>query len=106
MDSRLQLGLLVLLLPVIAHAGPVPTENPVVEDEVLALARLIDQRIGAGYTERQVTPAPLADADSPRGYWFHDGLRPNNVVSPSPQAIYNASHGVWLWPPKQATRAG
>ena len=44
--------------------------------------------------------------DSPRGYWYHDGIRPNNVVSPSPQAIYNASHGVWLWPPKQATRAG
>jgi hypothetical protein len=62
--------------------------------------------IGALLAGCATSPAPLADADSPRGYWFHDGIRPNNVVSPSPQAIYNASHGVWLWPPKQATRAG
>ena len=41
-----------------------------------------------------------------RGYWFHDSMHPNTVVSPSPQAIDNANHGVWLWPPKQSTRAG
>ena len=62
--------------------------------------------IGALLAGCATAPAPSADADSARGYWYHDGIRPNNVVSPSPQAIYNASHGVWLWPPKQATRAG
>jgi len=62
MDSRrLHLGLLVILLPLAAHAGPVPANSSPAEDDILALARLIDQRIEAGYVQRQVTPAPLAD---------------------------------------------
>ena len=45
-------------------------------------------------------------AIGPRGYWYHDNLHPNTVVSPSPQAIYNAEHGVWLWPPAERGRHG
>ena len=34
------------------------------------------------------------------GYWYHDA---NHMDGPSgqasPQAIYNATHGTWLWPP-------
>jgi hypothetical protein len=37
-----------------------------------------------------------------RGYWYHDG---NHQGGPSeqasPQAIYSATHGVWLWPPAE-----
>jgi hypothetical protein len=38
-----------------------------------------------------------------RGYWYHDANHPNDVIGqPSPQAIYNATHGTWLWPPGSA----
>ena len=34
------------------------------------------------------------------GYWYHDA---NHMDGPSgqasPQAIYNTTHGIWLWPP-------
>lgn len=40
------------------------------------------------------------DAGSPRGYLYHDANHPNDVSHASPQAIYNASHGTWLWPPE------
>ena len=34
------------------------------------------------------------------GYWYHDGNRPGGGSGQaSPQAIYNATHGTWLWPP-------
>jgi len=37
-----------------------------------------------------------------RGYWYHDANRPNGGGGQaSPQAINNAPHGVWLWPPSQ-----
>jgi hypothetical protein len=63
--------------------------------------------IGVLLTGCATAPQPSAGADgSPLGYWYHDAIRPNNVVSPSPQAIYNASHGVWLWPPKENGRRG
>jgi hypothetical protein len=36
------------------------------------------------------------------GYWYHDANHPNEGSGQaSPQAIYNATHGVWLWPPNQ-----
>ena len=43
---------------------------------------------------------------APRDYWYHDANHPNQVVSPSPQAIYNATHGTWLWPPAEVDRPG
>jgi hypothetical protein len=53
--------------------------------------------------------APDPSAGTPgavRGYLYHDALHPNDIVSPSPQAIYNANHGVWLWPPSEVGRPG
>ena len=40
------------------------------------------------------------------GYRYHDGNHQNDVVSPSPQAIESARHGVWLWPPAGTIRPG
>jgi hypothetical protein len=42
----------------------------------------------------------LPDTGAPRGYLYHDANHPNDVNNASPQAIYNASHGTWLWPPE------
>jgi hypothetical protein len=37
-----------------------------------------------------------------RGYWYHDGNHEGGTSGQaSPQAIYNATHGVWLWPPAE-----
>ena len=36
-----------------------------------------------------------------RGYWYHDGNHPDGTGQASAQAIYNAAHGVWLWPPAE-----
>jgi hypothetical protein len=34
------------------------------------------------------------------GYWYHDANHPDGGGGQaSPQAIYNATHGTWLWPP-------
>jgi hypothetical protein len=41
-----------------------------------------------------------------RGYLYHDANHSNQVVSPSPQAIYNGTHGTWLWPPAENDRPG
>ena len=38
------------------------------------------------------------------GYQYHDANHPNSVAQASPQAQYNAAHGVWLWPPQDTTR--
>jgi hypothetical protein len=36
------------------------------------------------------------------GYWYHDGNHPGGGSGQaSPQAIYNAIHGTWLWPPQE-----
>ena len=43
--------------------------------------------------------APLLSGGKPVGYAYHDGLHSDWVASPSQQALYNAAHGVWLWPP-------
>lgn len=53
------------------------------------------------------TIGPLPTAyDGPPGYVYFDAIRPNYVVSPSPQAIENARTGVWLWPPVDKGRRG
>jgi hypothetical protein len=49
------------------------------------------------------TPDPT---DATLGYAYHDANHPNHVSSPSPQAIENARHGVWLWPPAENDRPG
>ena len=61
--------------------------------------------VGASLAGCTPAPEPWQVGDGPRGYWFHDNLHQNWVVSPSPQAIYNAQHGVWLWPPAERGRA-
>jgi hypothetical protein len=36
------------------------------------------------------------------GYWYHDGNHPRGGGGQaSPQAVYNAVHGTWLWPPQE-----
>jgi hypothetical protein len=44
---------------------------------------------------------PVTNQDlAARGYWYHDANHPDGASGQaSPQAIYNATHGVWLWPP-------
>ncbi len=40
-----------------------------------------------------------------RGYWYHDANHQGGQSGhASPQAIYNATHGVWLWPPAENGR--
>ncbi len=37
-----------------------------------------------------------------RGYWYHDGNHQDGASGQaSAQAIYNATRGVWLWPPAE-----
>jgi hypothetical protein len=43
-----------------------------------------------------------AQAGRPIGYLYHDGNHLNAVSQASPQAIYSATHGTWLWPPASA----
>jgi hypothetical protein len=47
---------------------------------------------------------PVTDQDlAARGYWYHDGNHMGGSSGhASPQAIYNATHGTWLWPPMEA----
>ena len=36
------------------------------------------------------------------GYWYHDGNHEDGASGfASPQAMYNAIHGTWLWPPAE-----
>ncbi len=36
------------------------------------------------------------------GYWYHDANHQDGGSGQaSPQAIYNATHGIWLWPPAE-----
>jgi hypothetical protein len=37
----------------------------------------------------------------PVGYRYQDGNHPGGIAQASPQALYNAAHGVWLWPPQE-----
>jgi len=48
---------------------------------------------------------PSAQELALRGYWYHDGNHQGGASGQaSPQAIYNATHGVWLWPPSELGR--
>src|ERR1700722_12877803 len=52
--------------------------------------------------------ADAANHDQPivPGYRYHDANHTNGPSgNASPQAIYNASHGTWLWPPAQKRKA-
>jgi hypothetical protein len=40
-------------------------------------------------------------AGAPVGYHYHDGTHIGGCATASPQAIYNATHGTWLWPPSE-----
>jgi hypothetical protein len=51
-----------------------------------------------------VSTAAAQDNIAVPGYHYHDGNHPNGVSQPSPQAIYNATHGTWLWPPVENIR--
>ena len=33
------------------------------------------------------------------GYLYHDANHPGGASQASPPAVYNATHGTWLWPP-------
>jgi hypothetical protein len=46
-------------------------------------------------------PASLSCAGAPLGYHYHDGTHIGGYAPASPQAIYNASHGTWLWSPQE-----
>jgi hypothetical protein len=41
-----------------------------------------------------------APSMAPVGYQYYDVTHPSTVTAASPQAIYNATHGTWLWPPE------
>jgi hypothetical protein len=62
--------------------------------------------ICVAFTSCAPTPEPTQTPAGVIGYWYHDANHQNEVVSPSPQAIENARHGVWLWPPASTTRPG
>ena len=49
-----------------------------------------------------------SDQDLTRnGYWYHDGNHPGGGSGlASQQAIYNATHGTWLWPPGSGAGGG
>jgi hypothetical protein len=52
----------------------------------------------AGCTSERPTDQDLAA----RGYWYHDANHMGGSSGhASPQAIYNATHGTWLWPPAE-----
>jgi hypothetical protein len=72
---------------------PLPTHLPLLAAAVLITGCSVDPN---------PSPGGVAAPNVVRGYWYHDGNHSNNVVGPSPQAIYNATHGTWLWPPGSA----
>jgi hypothetical protein len=40
------------------------------------------------------------------GYLYHDANHPAGSAPASPQAIYNATHSIWLWPPAENDKPG
>jgi hypothetical protein len=58
----------------------------------------------AGCVPRSDAPVDPISAQNgaPLGYRYHDANHPDGVKNASPQAIYNATHGTWLWPPQEA----
>ncbi len=65
----------------------------------------------AGSALAACTAAPGADGRDVAiyGYRYHDANHTGDASSAgqgSPQAVYNATHGVWLWPPAGSIRPG
>ena len=69
------------------------------------LRHLVLFGLGATVAGCAVPPGP-AQPQGVIGYRYHDANHQNEVVSPSPQAIESARHGVWLWPPAGTIRPG
>ena len=44
---------------------------------------------------------PTPNIGAPAGYKYQDANHPGGLAQASPQALYNAAHGVWLWPPQE-----
>jgi hypothetical protein len=45
---------------------------------------------------------PTDQALAQRGYWYHDGNHLGGASGhATAQAIYNATHGTWLWSPAE-----
>ena len=44
--------------------------------------------------------APASSNGAAPGYVYQDANHPGGVAQASPQALHNAAHGVWLWPPQ------
>jgi hypothetical protein len=45
---------------------------------------------------------PTAQDLALRGYWYHDANHQGGARGETtPQADYNATHGIWLWPPAE-----
>jgi hypothetical protein len=65
---------------------------------------------GSALAACTAAPAPNAGAEGAiYGYRYHDANHTgdvSNASQASPQAIYNATHGVWLWPPAGSIRPG
>jgi len=53
----------------------------------------------AGCAQNATAPGIQAAQNGPIGYRYYDNQHPNAVNNPSPEAIYNAQHGTYLWPP-------
>jgi hypothetical protein len=63
--------------------------------------------LGALLSACTTAPGPAAGTDGAiYGYRYYDANHPNGLSQASPQAIYNATHGVWLWPPAVTGRPG
>jgi hypothetical protein len=63
----------------------------------------------AGSALAACTAAPGPSAGPIYGYRYHDANHTGDASSvgqASPQAVYNATHGVWLWPPAGSIRPG
>ena len=60
--------------------------------------------LGTSVAACTATPPPASTEGVVYGYRYYDANHPNYVSQPSPQAIYNATHGVWLWPPIDTRR--
>jgi hypothetical protein len=55
----------------------------------------------AGVLLAGCAPQPEPTAGPAPGYLYHDANHPGglSLSVASPQADYNATHGMWLWPP-------
>jgi hypothetical protein len=59
--------------------------------------------VGAAILLAGCTVTPTEDP-ARLGYQYHDGIHQSGDAPASPQALYNAAHGTWLWPPAEFDR--